>query len=134
MYCDQSSMSFYRLAYPDKCYNNFNGTVRTSTQYVNPNLLSYKDNGCDIANVDTTVYMPPYACQIDYTTSPATSSMLVLNFPKPAVVPVNTAAIVGATVGGFAAIALLDAMLYFFVPPQSQSDDPAMQAPKTGEF
>ena len=136
MYCDQSSMSNYILAYPDYCYNNYNGTSRTSTKYSNPNLLSYQGNGCEPSMVDATVSYPPGACQIDYTTSPATSSMLVLNFPKPPVVPVNTAAIVGATVGGFAAIALLDAMLYFFVPPQSQSqsDDPTMQAPKTGEF
>jgi len=127
-------MSNYILAYPDRCYNNFNGTSRTSTQYVNPNLLSYNANGCDPATIAESKSYPPYVCQIDYTTSPTTSSMLVLNYPKPPVVPVNTAAIVGATVGGFAAIALLDAMLYFFVPPQSQSDDPAMQAQKSGEF
>eukprot|EP01032_Pedospumella_encystans_P012085 gene12085-14004_t len=97
MYCDPSTMNNYRLAYPNKCYNNFNGTSRTSTQYVNPNLLSYNDNGCDMANVAESMPFPPGVCQVDYTTSPATSSMLVLNFPKPPVVPVNTAAIVGAT-------------------------------------
>ena len=127
-------MSQYRLAYPDRCYNNYNGTIRSSTKYTNPNLVSYSDNGCDPATIDATVYYPPGLCQVDYSTYPATSSMLVLNFPVVPKQPVNTAAIVGATVGGFAAIALLDAMLYFFVPSQSESDDPAMQAPKTGEF
>ena len=134
MYCNENSMSNYILAYPDYCYNNYNGTSRTSTKYTNPNLLSYQGNGCDPAAVDATVSYPPGSCQIDYSTSPATSSMLVLNFPKPPVVPLNTAAIVGATVGGFAAVALLDAMLYFFMPPQSQSDDPTMQAQKSSEF
>jgi len=135
MYCDQSTMSSYRLAYPDRCYNNFDGENRTSTQYINPDLVTYSANGCDPATIDATVLYPPGVCQIDYSTSPATSSMLVLNYPVVPVVPIDLGTILGTTAAAFSTMAIANTLLYFFQPYLSEATQSSnMQSEKPSEF
>uniref|UniRef100_A0A7S3HSA8 Uncharacterized protein n=1 Tax=Spumella elongata TaxID=89044 RepID=A0A7S3HSA8_9STRA len=134
-YCDPNTMSQYRLAYPDRCYNNYNGTIRTSTQYINPDLLSYSENGCDPATIDVKVPYPPGVCQVDYSTSPATSSMLVLNFPVIPVVPIDLGTILGTTAAAFSTMAIANTLLYFFQPYLSEATQSSgLQAGKPSEF
>ena len=128
-------MSQYRLAYPNRCYNNFDGENRTSTQYINPDLVSYSDNGCDPATIDATVPYPPGVCQVDYSTSPATSSMLVLNFPVIPVVPIDLGTILGTTAAAFSTMAIANTLLYFFQPYLSEATQSSgLQAEKPSEF
>lgn len=150
--CDPNSLTFsQRLAYPNRCYNNFDGENRTSTQYLEPNLLSYKENGCDSMNIVGSEPYPPGMCQAGpYNPAYFTSYKLVLNHDEPAIQTLaptfmptsgpksNFDAIVGTTVAGFSAMAVLNTLLFFFQPPQSTSSsvnqvNPS-QAEKPSEF
>eukprot|EP01032_Pedospumella_encystans_P024948 gene24948-28206_t len=131
--CDRNTMNYYRLAFPNRCYNNYNGTSRTSTQYVNPDVTIYNANGCDMANVEETLSYPPGQCQVDAAAS--TSSMLVLNFPVIPVVPIDLGTILGTTAAAFSTMAIANTLLYFFQPYLTEATQSSgLQAEKPSEF
>jgi len=128
------------------CYNNYDGQSYTSTQYIEPNLLSYDAFGCDSAFLVGSEEYPLGYCK---STDSVTSCKLVMNSAPPSTSPTlyptdapsmskeDYDAIVGTTLAGFSAMAVLNTLLFFFQPPQdtsSVSQNSPTEAGKASEF
>uniref|UniRef100_A0A7S3M730 Uncharacterized protein n=1 Tax=Spumella elongata TaxID=89044 RepID=A0A7S3M730_9STRA len=159
-YCNPNSVIYMlRLSFPYTCYNNFDGQNPTSTRWDLGYITTYSTFDCVPGTEIFSQYAPVNMCQngpsihsnqivvTDFAAPTAQPSMAPsMPTPSPTDYPtyfpttpkVDYDAVVGTTLAGFSAMAVINTLLFFFQPPQdtssvSQTSNPA-EAEKASEF
>jgi len=104
-------MFVYRIGYENHCYSNFDGTDYTSGKYTNPDLYGYTSTGCLAVNLVSTTPAPSGNCQVNS----ATSSQKMTHYKNGSSDSLSAGAIAGIVIGTVAAVAIVAALLHFFV-------------------